>query len=76
MGNGDSVVALSEDGGKTWSLSELPGWIKEVVIDPFEGTILYAGVNGVLPGEGGFYRSVSRGKEWARELRFVSLAKD
>ncbi len=67
MRGGDCVVALSGDGGRSWRLSEFPAWIKEVVIDPFDHNILYAGAKGTLSEEGGFYRSVAKGREWTRK---------
>ena len=60
-------VWRSDDGGSTWILpgdgmtSRDVDWIE---VDPKLPSILWAGAGG--PGEGGFWRSLDRGKSWAK----------
>lgn len=60
-------VFRSDDGGSTWVLpgdgmtSREVHWVE---VDPKLPSILWAGAGG--PGEGGFWRSLDRGKSWAK----------
>ena len=70
-------VFVSDDGGKTWTPSDMTGLpeiseekrhANDVAADPSKINVVYLGVDGDLSEEGGLYVSRDGGRSWERDV--------
>jgi photosystem II stability/assembly factor-like uncharacterized protein len=68
---GKSGLSRSTDGGRTWEMTSLAGWITTIVADPVHPGTIFAGTVSFAGTGGGVFMSTDHGANWT-DLHFTS----